>query len=278
MNISHLKDIVACPRCKNPLVEKGHKLSCGKCKAAYRLAKGIPVFLKDIHFDEDSAEESFGGRLRYRRFFRIFSPPNTTYSIEKKVLKRLVNPDKLTLNIGSSSKKIYPNTVNLDIGPFPNVDIVGDGKHLPFKDRSFDLVLIESVLEHIDEPEKVISESFRVLRKGGKAYISIPFVFAFHGSPDDFGRFTLNGLGRRMELAGFRIKESGVLSGPASTFSQASRYFLATLFSFNSSFLYSLMLNIFGWLTFPVKYLDILLNHSKKAHVLGSIIYAVGEK
>jgi len=56
------------------------------------------------------------------------------------------------------------------------------------------------------------------------------------------------------------------------------RYYLATLFSFNNKFLFSLGLHIFGWLTFPIKYLDILLNKYDNAHVMASVVYAVGEK
>lgn len=39
---------------------------------------------------------------------------------------------------------------------------VGDAHHLPFPDNSFDLVLIQSILHHDDDPGDIIREAFRV--------------------------------------------------------------------------------------------------------------------
>ena len=106
----------------------------------------------------------------------------------------------------------------------------------------------------------------------------MPFVYVFHGSPDDFNRYTQNGLKKRLSLAGFKIEDVGIISGPSSTLSQILRYYFAILLSFNSNFLFSLLLNIFGWITFPLKYIDLLLNKHKKAGLMASTIYAVGIK
>lgn len=275
-----LTKIIACPNCKLELAINEKSLVCNKCNEKYKLVNGIPIFTRNTIPDEEFAAESFRSNLRkhpgflrlFRKIHAIVGPPISNYR-GKDPIER-ANRKGLTLNIGSSSKKAYENSINLDIGLFNGVDIVADGKNLPFKDNSFSLVIIEMVLEHVDEPEAILKEAHRVLKKNGEIYVTIPFVFAFHGSPNDFNRYTLNGLKRRLEIQGFKIKESGVISGPASTFSQVSRYFLSTLFSFNNDFLFSLMLNIFGWLTFPIKYLDIFLNKSKKAHLIASAIYA----
>ena len=45
--------------------------------------------------------------------------------------------------------------------------LAADASHLPFADRSFDLVLSESTFEHFQEPEGVLKEVGRVLRPGG---------------------------------------------------------------------------------------------------------------
>lgn len=44
---------------------------------------------------------------------------------------------------------------------------VADGKRLPFPDGSFDLVLCNSVLHHLAEPEKLFSEMSRLVSSGG---------------------------------------------------------------------------------------------------------------
>ncbi len=52
------------------------------------------------------------------------------------------------------------------------VDI--DTESLPYADDSFDAVIASCVLEHIGRPEHVICEAWRVLRDGGKFYVSLP--------------------------------------------------------------------------------------------------------
>ena len=46
----------------------------------------------------------------------------------------------------------------------------GGGESLPLADRSVDLVVAISVMEHVDEPSRVFAEAHRVLRPGGAFY------------------------------------------------------------------------------------------------------------
>lgn len=291
-----IKNLLACPNCKKELIFDENKIICAECKSNYKVVNDSPVFLNKKLSNAEVSVGGFRDKLRKNPYFfktfekihNILGPPSSTY--EKKApfgdnkidvpLRDLLigNEKKKILNIGSSPKNAYKSSINLDIDLFDNVDVVADGKYLPFKSASFDIVIIEMVLEHVDEAEKVVQEAYRVLKKNGLIYVSIPFVFAFHGSPNDFNRYTLNGLKRRFEISGFKVKKQGILSGPSSTMSQILRYYLAMLFSFNSDFLYSFFLNLFGWLTFPIKYLDILLNKHKKAHLIAATIYGIGVK
>lgn len=50
----------------------------------------------------------------------------------------------------------------------------GDISRLPFTTHSLDLVIASEVVEHIPEPERVISEIARVLRPGGKLILTMP--------------------------------------------------------------------------------------------------------
>jgi ubiquinone/menaquinone biosynthesis C-methylase UbiE len=52
-----------------------------------------------------------------------------------------------------------------------NAVIEGTAEHLPVKSESQDVVLLESVLEHVDSVEKTLAEAWRVLAPGGVAVI-----------------------------------------------------------------------------------------------------------
>jgi SAM-dependent methyltransferase len=49
----------------------------------------------------------------------------------------------------------------------------GKGESLPFEDGYFDLIILDNVLDHVEETERVISEINRVLRPGGLLYLTL---------------------------------------------------------------------------------------------------------
>ena len=53
------------------------------------------------------------------------------------------------------------------------------GEALPFPDESFDLVYSANVLEHTDNPIKVLEESFRVLKPAGILHFEMPNFLAY---------------------------------------------------------------------------------------------------
>jgi SAM-dependent methyltransferase len=66
----------------------------------------------------------------------------------------------------------------LDPGRITN----GSGEALPFDDESFDIVYSYNVLEHTHNPELVVRESLRVLRRGGTFHMELPnFLSYFEG-------------------------------------------------------------------------------------------------
>lgn len=60
-----------------------------------------------------------------------------------------------------------------------NIIINSVAESLPFETDSFDLIYSTNVLEHVQDPKKVLSESIRVLRSGGYLQFVIPNYFSF---------------------------------------------------------------------------------------------------
>lgn len=52
--------------------------------------------------------------------------------------------------------------------------VLGNGALLPFADETFDLVCALDVVEHADQPDRVLSEAARVLRPGGDLLVAVP--------------------------------------------------------------------------------------------------------
>lgn len=77
-------------------------------------------------------------------------------------------------------------------------DVDGDACRMPFRSDSVDAVICKDVLEHVVDPAGAAREIYRVLRPGGLAYVSVPFLHPYHGDAkrglSDFWRFTEDGL------------------------------------------------------------------------------------
>ncbi len=52
--------------------------------------------------------------------------------------------------------------------------IEGNAEKIPFSNKYFDTIIIRHVLEHVDNPQKVISEIKRVCKKDAKIFIAVP--------------------------------------------------------------------------------------------------------
>ncbi len=106
----------------------------------------------------------------------------------------------------------------------PIADIKMDIQNIPFDDESFDVVICNHVLEHVDDDRKGMSEVYRVLKKGGWAILQVPIDYSRETTYEDdsittpkerqkhFGQYDHRRVhgkdyGKRLVEAGFKVIE-----------------------------------------------------------------------
>lgn len=81
--------------------------------------------------------------------------------------------DKIVL--ANAGKNLRPEKIKL---------VNGSATKIPFKDKSFDKVIMTEVLEHIEDDKKALAEVKRILKPGGILLITVPnFHFPFLWDP-----------------------------------------------------------------------------------------------
>ena len=54
------------------------------------------------------------------------------------------------------------------------VFVLADACHMPFADSSFDSVIMNDFVEHVNDPLSALREAMRVIRQGGRVFINFP--------------------------------------------------------------------------------------------------------
>jgi SAM-dependent methyltransferase len=93
----------------------------------------------------------------------------------------------------------------VEINPAMHPHIVGSAVALPVRSNAIDSILCNEVLEHLPDPAAAVREIRRVLRPGGRAYVTAPFLWCLHYEPHDYYRFTGHALRTMFEKEGFDI-------------------------------------------------------------------------
>lgn len=170
------------------------------------------------------------------------------------------------LDIGAGGSKIAPSFLAVDIQPVARVDVIADAHRLPFADESVGAVNCNALLEHVREPFQVMAEIHRVLEPGGRTAVWVPFMAAYHRSPEDYFRYTVSGA--RALMGDFAEVQVYVGPGAFSTLSEVLRNCAAMLCGFGNDFLFKVFCVVFGYLFYPVKLLDGLFLPSERVSLV----------
>ncbi len=160
--------------------------------------------------------------MKDQKLPREFNPDITypAYLIRNRLLKTLslYTPqlNGMLMDFGCGSKP-YKNLFEVEkyIGVDYNssghsheneeIDVLYDGKTLPFENNYFDAVFSSEVFEHIFNLEEMIPEIKRVMKTGAKILITCPFAISEHEIPNDYARYTSFALKHLFEKNGFVV-------------------------------------------------------------------------
>ncbi len=247
--------INVCPACKNALLldfKDSSKIYCTNNKCSYsknpfESINGTPIL---IPFEKEycilqndlknkSENKNFGSKKRTNKKYqllrtqtlkhlkRLFIGENKFSNENYQYLKKNLLKEQKVLVIGGGtqgdgSKSFYDRCKNLnisleiiDIYKSNECTIIADAHYLPYKDKCFDFVIIQAVLEHVAFPYIVVDEIKRVLKNGGIVYSEMPFMQNVHEGPYDFTRYSHSG--HRLLFREFDEIKSGVHQGAFSS-------------------------------------------------------------
>jgi dolichol-phosphate mannosyltransferase len=277
--------IICCPFCKADLLKSDSGLVC-KAHGHFTVdSSHRPILIEKEVYEKNSSQHE-SGVTWLKSFLKQF--PKFYYALwhyacpammlvngPRMVLDKVPEGSKV-IDVGSGPERLGREFINVDVFPFPEVDIVSDATQLPFKDGTIDAAVSESLFEHVPDAHLIAREMVRVIKPGGYVYVSAPFIHPYHTSPDDFNRWTLSGL--KHMFKDMEIIEAGVRSGPWSALLLFLAYWLGVIFSFGSRRLAPFLAHIFMLVLGPLKYLDFIFIHIPGSETVATHLYILGKK
>ena len=275
-----------CPECHLDLDRKDDGLVCAN-DHAHEIISEVPILLSgeeksSLQIDVENSERmerEFTNPIKSKIIWlvKLIIGSSLAMPLPKTVKRLWENEDKeKCLDLGSGTDASSAGTVSLDIDLFSHVGVVGSALNIPFKDESFTRIKNIAVLEHLRDPHKAVDEMYRVLKPGGYVYAVTPFLLHFHAYPDDFERYTVEGLKKLFHE--FEVVETGVRIGAGSTITTlVADWFELWTFTDNRA-VNDIVRLIPLILLFPLKFFDYFLNKNPRAHEYAQALYIVCKK
>lgn len=146
---------------------------------------------------------------------QIFSGKSFMRATHNLFLKKKIKMKSLTGDLGSGGNNDYNQFIFENTSLIKNFDFYKKGKKIIKLDleKKFNLkkyklknIIAFNVFEHIFEKESLINSISKSLKKKGKLELFVPFMYRYHGDPNDFYRFTHSYLKKFLEKNGFKVE------------------------------------------------------------------------
>jgi SAM-dependent methyltransferase len=184
-----LADLIICDRCGGDLSEQEGLLACTRCDRTIPLQDGIPIFTpspQGLRPSEKLRRSPDSGTPWRRANWRFLAGQAAQ-----------LPPEAVILDVGAGRGDFadlfrdLPGYLALDVYPYPEVDLACDLTLAnPFREASFDAVLLMNVLEHVYDARTLLARLAMMLKPGGVLVVAVPFMVKMHQVPVDFARYT----------------------------------------------------------------------------------------
>lgn len=275
-------------------------LKCTACQQEYPIINDIPILINEsasiFSFSDFTKETNLFfdiskkgkwitaiSRLTPHIGWNIYGKKNFKY-LEQLLLQGNTTLKPRVLVVGGSivgegmSEFIKSERLEIiegDVSYGPRTKIIFDGHSIPYKNDSFDCIIVQAVLEHVLNPVLCVKEIHRVLKSDGLVYAETPFMQQVHGGPYDFTRYTRSG--HRTLFKSFIEIKSGATAGSATALAWSYEYFLLAMFGHTNTL--RLIVKLFSRFTgFWIKYFDYLTRLNKRDADGASGFYFIGRK
>lgn len=195
---AHLQSLLVCPACHGELTFHEHSMTCQSCGIRYPVEGQIPVMLAQASSD-GFGHDLYHAQLSGNFFEKVFHANRIETLLRLITSELAIPPGVRALDVGcNTGPMLVPlrqrgyDVVGVDIslGDVEQAErylhghdlssdrlAVADGTRLPFRDQSFDFVLLVDILEHTDYPERIVSETRRLLVPDGIVIATVPWAY-----------------------------------------------------------------------------------------------------
>jgi len=205
MKVGKLLPFLKCPYCGNiKLISKKDSLLCPECKTNFSVVEGIPILIKEENFNEQENKQKVWFEEHYSKFSREkYQLENWRLSMIERIfssVKKSAVKTYLDIGCGATGYTVIEAAKRnrwLSFGADISLEamlraknlakkqgvedltgfVVCSAESLPFKEATFDFVSAISLLEHLENDEKVIEEISGILKKKGSFYVCVPNTY-----------------------------------------------------------------------------------------------------
>jgi len=206
IDLDNLLPLLTCPKhSSNKIIQYENQLKCNLCG----ITVGIIITRSPvkINFLNDFNSGLLKGTMPVVEVkkYTNWKSENIKFLLEMKIKNGIVVDLGSGVGVFHSSLDLR-SLINIDFTNYPITNLISnldDG--IPLSSESVDSIIMANILEHLQET-KVVNEAYRILKKNGHLYITIPFLLDVHQPPYDFHRYTYIYLTNLLVRQGFEIE------------------------------------------------------------------------